>query len=141
MRGLTTEPPAGVMERVRPLAFFINNLAPGLRAGWITLTNRHRVDQFTIDDIPRLSSDDHVSGATRHEAPHAVVLNHHRVLLGSLDDGVGEGRAIDYVNGGPQTIRPDMKPALAKKLLREHAYLLVTTTMGEYLGRYIPPLE
>lgn len=141
MRGLTTEPPAGVIERVRPVAYFINNLVPWLRAGWITLTNRHRVDQFTIDDIPRLSPDDHVSGEIRHEAPHAVVLNDRGVLLGSLDDGVGEGRAIDYVNGGPQTIRPDMKPALATKLLRDHAYLLVTTTMGEYLGRYIPVMD
>jgi len=41
------------------------------------------------------------------------------------------------MNPGPQTIRPDMTPRLAAKLMASNPYLLVTTAMGNYLGRYL----
>ena len=42
------------------------------------------------------------------------------------------------MNPNPQTIRPDMTPRLATKLLKKNPYLIVTTEHGKYLGRYVP---
>ena len=42
------------------------------------------------------------------------------------------------MNPNPQTIRPDMTPRLATKLLKSNPYLMVTTAKGKYLGRYVP---
>ncbi len=137
MRGLPTEPRAGIVERIRPLPYFINNLFPGPRDLWISATRRERIDQFMADDVPRLSPGDRIEASSlRHDSPHAVVLNREGLLLGSIEQVGVEGAAIDHVNGGPQTTRPEMTPALAAKLLKEHRYILVTTGMGEYLGRY-----
>ena len=41
------------------------------------------------------------------------------------------------MNPAPQTIRPDMTPRLAAQLLMSNPYLMVTTAMGKYLGRYL----
>jgi hypothetical protein len=139
MRRLPTEPPASLRERLRPLPYFINNLAPGFRTGWIALIRRTRIDRFIVNDIPRLRPLDRLSSSTRRESPHAVVLSREGVLLGSIDDEPGDGPAIHFVNGGPQTTRPEMKPAMAAKLLKDHPYLLVTDAIGKYLGRYVWP--
>ncbi|HUA35332.1 MAG TPA: hypothetical protein VMA09_17110 [Candidatus Binataceae bacterium] len=137
MRGLPTEPRAGIVERIRPLPYFINNLFPGPRDLWISATRRHRIDQLMADDVPRLSSEDQIAASSlRPDSPHAVVLNRDGVLLGAIEKAGVEGAAIDYVNGGPQTARPEMTPALAAKLLKDHRYILITTGMGKYLGRY-----
>ncbi len=136
VRRLPTEPVATTSERLRTLPYFLNNLAPGPRTAWIKLTGRARVDEFVVDDLPRLTPDDLVPKLLRTKSPRAVVLNRHGVLLGSIDREAEGSRAIDAVNGGPQTIRPDMTPALASTLLGEHPYLLVTTATGAYLGRY-----
>ena len=136
VRGLPTELAVTVAERFRPLPYFLNNIMPGPRAAWIKLSGRARVDEFVVDDLPRLVPDDLVPRLLRTKSPRAVVLNRDGVLLGSIDREAEGSRAIDVVNGGPQTIRPEMTPALASTLLGEHPYLLVTTAMGTYLGRY-----
>jgi hypothetical protein len=136
VRGLPTEPVAMTAQRLRALPYYLNNLAPGPRTAWIKLTNRARVDEYVVDDLPRLAPDDLVPRFHRNKSPRAAVLNRDGVLLGSIDREAEGLRAIDAVNGGPQTIRPEMTPALASTLLGEHPYLLVTTAMGTYLGRY-----
>jgi hypothetical protein len=136
VRRLPTEPAASAAERLRALPYFLNNLAPGPRAAWIKVTGRARVDEFLVDDLPRLAPDERVPKLLRNRAPRAVVLNREGVLLGSIDREAEGARWIDVVSGGPQTIRPDMTPALASTLLGDHPYVLVTTATGGYIGRY-----
>jgi hypothetical protein len=139
MRGLPTDPPAPLSERMRALRYFINNLAPALRAFWIHYSDRVRVDEFMRDDIVRLGPEDRVRPASpASPMPRAVVLNSEGVLLGTIEQSDAAPRALDAMNPNPQTIRPDMTPRLAAKLLASNPYLIVTTAVGKYLGRYVP---
>jgi hypothetical protein len=139
VRGLTTDPPAPLSERIRAFPYFVNNLAPGMRAFWIHYSDRVRIDEFMRDDIVRLGPEDSVPPASPDSpTPRAVVLNLEGVLLGTIDTPDAAPRALDAMNPNPQTIRPDMAPRLAKKLSASNSYLMVTTAKGKYLGRYVP---
>jgi hypothetical protein len=117
----------------------VNNLAPGLRAFWIHYSDRVRVDEFMCDDLVRLGPEDVVPPASPDSpTPRALVLNLEGVLLGTIETSDSAPRALDAMNSNPQTIRPDMTPRLATKLLRSNPYLMVTTEKGKYLGRYVP---
>jgi hypothetical protein len=139
VRGLPTDPPLPLPERIRALRYFINNLAAGLRAFWIHYSDRVRIDEFMRDDLVRLGPEDSVSPASPDSPmPRAVVLNSDGILLGTIEQTDSAPRALDAMNPNPQTIRPDMTPRLAKKLLSSNPYLMVTTAKGKYLGRYVP---
>jgi hypothetical protein len=139
VRGLPTDPPARLTERIRAFPYFVNNLAPGMRAFWIHYSDRVRIDEFMRDDLVRLGPEDSVPPASPDSpTPRAVVLNPEGVLLGAIEQSDPAPRAVDAMNPNPQTIRPDMTPRLAKKLLASNPYLMVTTTKGRYLGRYVP---
>jgi hypothetical protein len=139
VRGLPTDPPATLSERMRALPYFINNLAPGLRAFWIHYSNRVRIDEFMRDDLVRVGPEDDVPAASPDSPmPRAVVLDRNGVLLGAIEQTDPSPRALDAMNPNPQTIRPDMTPRLAQKLLASNPYLMVTTAKGRYLGRYVP---
>ena len=91
------------------------------------------------DDLVRLGSEDHVPPSPPDSpTPRAVVLDRNEVLLGTIERAEPSPRALDTMNPNPQTIRPDMTPRLAKKLLASNPYLIVTTAKGKYLGRYVP---
>lgn len=133
------DPPAPLSERLRALRYFVNNLAPGLRSFWIHYSDRMRIAEFMSDDLARLGPDDSVDpAAARYSAPRAVVLNSDGVLLGTIDQAGPSPRALDAMNSNPQTIRPDMTPRLATRLLKWNPYLIVTSEKGRYLGRYVP---
>ena len=139
VRGLPTDPPAPLSERMRALRYFVNNLAPGLRAFWIHYSDRVRIDEFMRDDLVRLGPEDSIPPASPDSpTPRAVVLNSDGILLGAIERSDAAPRAIDAMNPNPQTIRPDMTPRLAAKLLKSNPYLMVTTAKGKYLGRYVP---
>jgi hypothetical protein len=139
VRGLPTDPPAPLSERVRALRYFVNNLAPGLRSFWIHYSDRVQVAEFMRDDLARLGPENSVPPASpTSPTPRAVVLNTDGVLLGAIEQSDPAPRALDAMNPNPQTIRPDMTPRLAKKLLASNPYLIVTTEKGKYLGRYVP---
>ena len=117
----------------------MNNLAPGMRAFWIHYSDRVRIDEFMRDDIARFGPEDVVPPASPDSpAPRAVVLNSEGVLLGTIETSDAAPRALDAMNPNPQTIRPDMTPRLAAKLLKSNPYLMMTTEKGKYLGRYVP---
>ncbi len=133
------EPPAPLSERMRALRYFMNNLVPGLRSFWIHYSDRVRIDEFMRDDLVRLGPEDIVPPAPSDSpTPRAVVLNRDGILLGTIEQSGAAPRALDTMNPNPQTIRPDMTLRLAAKLLRSNPYLIVTTSMGKYLGRYVP---
>ncbi|HZC45136.1 MAG TPA: hypothetical protein VE243_01600 [Candidatus Acidoferrum sp.] len=139
VRGLPTDPPAPLSERVRAFRYFVNNLAPGLRAFFIHYSDRVCVAESMRDDLARLGSEDPVPpAATESPTPRAVVLDANRILLGTIEQSGAAPRALDAINPNPQTIRPDMTPRLASKLLKSNPYLIVTTEKGKYLGRYVP---
>ena len=139
VRGLPTDPPAPLSERMRALRYFVNNLAPGLRAFWIHYSDRVRVAEFMRDDLVRLGPEDHVpplssrfaNAARRRARSQRSLARHNRTSRTAP-------RALDTMNPNPQTIRPDMTPRLATKLLDSNPYLIVTTAKGKYLGRYVP---
>ncbi len=139
VRGLATDPAAPLSERMRAFPYFVNNLAPGMRAFWIHYSDRVRIDKFMRDDLVGLRPEDVVPPASPDSpTPRAVVLNSEGVLLGTIETLDASPRALDAMNPNPQTIRPDMTPRLATKLLKSNWYLIVTTSMGKYLGRYYP---
>jgi hypothetical protein len=138
VRGLPCEPAPAMREKLRALPYFINNLAPGIRARWIAASRRAQVMQSAKDDLPRLSPTDSAPTPTRSDVV-AVVLNSVGTMLGAIESSAACTRAIDAINPAPQTIRPDMTHRLAAELLRKHRYILVTTSFGKYLGRYEPP--
>jgi hypothetical protein len=126
-------------EKLRALPYFINNLAPGVRASWIAISRRPTVGQCAKDDLPRLRPTDPVALSDVRTDVVAVVLDSEGALLGAIEPGAKGARAIDALNPAPQTIRPDMTHRLAAELLEKHRYILVTTSFGRYLGRYEPP--
>jgi hypothetical protein len=132
------DPSVPLSERARAFRYFVNNLAPGLRSFWIHFSDRVRVDEFMRDDLVRVGPEDVVSTAVPDSPkPRAVVLNPDNVLLGTIERPDAAPRALDAMDPNPQTIRPDMSPRLAKKLLKSNPYLMVTTAKGKYLGRYV----
>ena len=138
VRGLPTEPSTQLSERIRALRYFINNLAPGIRAAWIHYSNRATVRDSMRDDLAHIGPDDSVAAAPAGSpTPLAVVLNNDGVLLGAIDKSDSAPHAREIMNSAPQTIRPDMTPRLAAKLLESNRYLIVTTEHGKYLGRYL----
>ncbi len=138
VRGLPTEPVPQLSERTQALRYFINNLAPGIRAAWIRYSDRAIVRDSMRDDLARLGLDDPVPAAgADSQTPRAVVLNSNGVLLGAIEKSDFASHAREVMNSAPQTIRPDMTPRLAAKLLELNRYLIVTTERGKYLGRYL----
>ena len=137
VRGLPTEPAAPLSERMRALRYFINNLAPGIRAAWIRYSDRATVRDSMRDDLARMGPDDSVASQPASTTPRAVVLNSNGVLLGAIEKSDSAPHAREIMNSAPQTIRPDMTPGLAAKLLETNRYLIVTTDHGKYLSRYL----
>lgn len=138
VRGMPTDPPAPLSERMRALPYFANNLAPGLREFWIRYRDRVRVDEFVRDDLARLGPEDPVPPASpTSPTPRMVVLNSDGILLGAIEQSDAAPHALSAMNSAPQTIRPDMTIRLAAQLLKSNPYLLVTSAMGKYLARYI----
>jgi hypothetical protein len=139
LRGLPCEPAPPIREKLRALPYFINNLAPRIRTGWIALSRRSTVAQSMKDDLPRLGPSDPVATSGARTDVAGVVLNPDGILLGAIEPGARNKRAIDAMNPAPQTIRPDMTHRLGAQLLKEHRYILITTSSGKYIGRYQPP--
>jgi hypothetical protein len=138
VRGLPTDPPTPLSERMRAVPYFVNNLAPGLRSFWIRHSDRVRIEEFMRDDLARLGPEDSVPVASQGSpTPRAVVLDSSGVLLGAIERSDSAPRALAAMNPNPQTIRPDMTRRLATKLLKSNPYLIVTTGKGRYLGRYL----
>lgn len=139
VRGLPCEPAPSMREKLRALPYFINNLAPSIRASWIRISRRATVIECTRDDLSRLRPSDPIPTSAPRSDVLAVVLNSAGALLGAIEPNGKAPRALDAMNPAPQTIRPDMTHRLAATLLKKHRYLLVTTSFGKYLGRYEPP--
>jgi hypothetical protein len=138
VRAMPTEPRLALAERLRALPYFVNNLWPWIRDGWIRLSGRVCVRSMSLAGPAMVGPFDAVpQGGTGEPAPRAVVLDAHRVVLGAIEEaGDVSAVAADAMNPAPQTIRPDMTPKLAAKLLATRSYLLITDANGVYAGLY-----
>jgi hypothetical protein len=137
VRGLPSEPPALMGERIRALPYFVHNLVPAIRQSWITLSQRKTVGDWMTSDLPRLRPDEPLPESFASKAtPLAVVVNDAGILLGAIDQNQPGASAAEAMNPAPQTIRPDMTRGLASDLLRHSPYLLISDAEGRYLGRY-----
>jgi hypothetical protein len=128
------DPAPLLAERVGALPFFVHNLFPAIRATWIRVARRAVVADSARADVARLAPEDPVPTTTRD--PAGVVLDRAGVVLGAVPPTAAGVRAMDAIDPAPQTIRPDMTPALASRLLRRSPYLVVTTADGRYVGVY-----
>jgi hypothetical protein len=140
LRGLPCDPAPAMLQKLRALPYFINNLAPGVRTSWIALSHRPTVLQCMRDDLPPLHPVDRIAHSEARTDVVGVVLNSDGSLLGAIEPNAKSEHAIDGMNPAPQTIRPDMTHRLAAELLVEHRYILITTSLGKYIGRYEPPI-
>lgn len=138
VRGLPAEPAAPMAERIRALPYFVHNLAPAIRQSWIRLSRRKGVGDSMTSELPQLRPDEPLPDSFKSTVtPLAVVVDSAGVLLGAIDQNRPGASACDAMDPAPQTIRPDMTRGLAASLLRDSPYLLITTTEGRYLGRYV----
>ena len=107
VRGLPTEPPARLSERMRAFRYFLNNLAPGIRSFWIHYTDRVCVSEFTRDDLAHLGPEDNVAGASPGSPmPRAVVLSSDGTLLGAIEQSNSAPRALEAMNPNPKQSVP-----------------------------------
>ncbi len=139
LRGLPCDPPPSTREKLRALPYFINNVAPAIRSGWIAISRRPTVGKASRDDLSRLRAAEAISASALRSDVVAVVLGSDDVLLGAIEKNGTGGGPPETINPAPQTIRPDMTHRLAAQLLEHHRYILVTTSFGKYLGRYERP--
>ncbi len=121
LRGLPCDPAPSMREKLRALPYFINNLAPGIRANWIAISRRPTRRENAARTICRACApaDPVMASALRTDVV-AVVLNPDGVLLGAIEqNGKVRAPSLDAINPAPQTIRPDMTHRLAARATRK----------------------
>ena len=96
-----------------------------------------------LKDVPTCSLRERledVKARRRQNQDFCVVVNDRNIVLGIIQgetwDANPLARVADVMQPGPQTIRPDLEPKDAQKLLRHYdgPNAIVTTSDGELLG-------
>ena len=104
---------------------------PAFRSAWILFSRRITVGSRAVADGMKIAAPD-----SRAVVAPAVVLDGNGILLGVVEQADAERRAIDVMDTGAQTIRPDMTIELAESLMDGHEHLVVTEADGRYVGVY-----
>jgi rhodanese-related sulfurtransferase len=117
-------------------------LAAGLETEG-TQAKKVRIRQMIQKDVPTCSLRERfedVKSRRRLDQDLCVVVNDRNIVLGIIQgetwDANPLARVADVMQPGPRTIRPDLDPKEAQKILRHHdaPSALVTTSDGELLG-------
>jgi rhodanese-related sulfurtransferase len=120
--------------------------ADWLAAGWETEgteSKKVRIRQMIHKDIPTCSLRERLEDVKSRRRPSedlCVVVNDRNIVLGVIQgetwDANPLARVADVMQPGPRTIRPDLEPKDAQKLLRNYdaSIAIVTTSDGELLG-------
>jgi rhodanese-related sulfurtransferase len=120
--------------------------ADWLAAGWETEgteAKKVRIRQMIHKDVPTCSLRERLEDVKSRRRPNqdmCVVLNDRNIVLGVIQgetwDANPLSRVSDIMQPGPRTIRPDLEPKDAQKLLRHYdaPSAIVTTSDGELLG-------
>src|SRR5438477_4197294 len=120
--------------------------ADWLAAGWEiegTQAKKRRLKQVLQRDVPTCSLRERLEDVKSRRRPNqdfCVVVNDRNIVLGVIRgecwDANPQARVADVMQTGPQTLRPDMDPKDAEKILRKSdaSSAIVTTSDGELLG-------
>jgi rhodanese-related sulfurtransferase len=120
--------------------------ADWLAAGWETegtQAKKPRIRQMIIKDVATCSLRERLEDVKSRRRAHqdlCVVLNDRAIVLGVIQgdawDANPQARVSDVMQPGPRTIRPDLDPKDAQKILRNYdaSSAIVTTSDGELLG-------
>jgi rhodanese-related sulfurtransferase len=120
--------------------------ADWLAAGWETegtQAKKARIRQMIQKDVPTCSMRERFEDVKSRRRPNqdlCVVVNDKNIVLGVIQgetwDANPLGRVADVMQPGPRTLRPDLDPKDAQKMLRNYdaPTAIVTTSDGELLG-------
>ena len=120
--------------------------ADWLAAGWETegtLAKKPRIRQMIHKDVPTCSLRERLEDVKSRRRPNqdmCVVVNDRNIVMGVIQgetwDANPLARIADVMQPGPRTIRPDLDPKDAQKILRNYdaSAAIVTTSDGELLG-------
>jgi rhodanese-related sulfurtransferase len=102
-----------------------------------------RIRQMIHRDVPTCSLRERLQDVKSRRRPNEdlyVVVNDRNIVLGVIQgtawDANHQARVVDVMQPGPRTIRPDLEPKHAQKILRDYdaPSAIVTTSDGELLG-------
>jgi rhodanese-related sulfurtransferase len=117
-----------------------------LAAGWETegtQAKKSRISQMVRKDVPTCSLRERLEDVKSRRRPNqdlCVVVNDKNIVLGVIEGEIWDAnplaRVVDVMQPGPRTLRPDMDPKDAQKILRHSgkSTAIVTTSDGELLG-------
>jgi rhodanese-related sulfurtransferase len=120
--------------------------ADWLAAGWETEgthAKKPRIRQMIQKDVPTCSLRERLEDVKSRRRPNqdlCVVVNDRNIVLGVIQgetwDANPQSRVVEIMQPGPRTLRPDLDPKDAQKLLRNYdaSGAIVTTSDGELLG-------
>jgi rhodanese-related sulfurtransferase len=120
--------------------------ADWLAAGWETEgteAKKTRIRQMIQKDVPTCALRERLEDVKSRHRPNqdlCVVINDRNIVLGIIQgetwDANPQSRVADVMQPGPRTLRPDMDPKDAQKILRNYdaSSAIVTTSDGELLG-------
>src|SRR5215467_12281185 len=117
-------------------------LAAGLETEG-TQAKKMRLRQMIIKDVPTCSLRERLEDVKSRRRPNqdlCVVVNDRNIVLGVIQgetwDANPQSRIGDVMQPGPRTIRPDLDPKDAQKILRNYdaPSAIVTTSDGELMG-------
>ena len=120
--------------------------ADWLAAGWETEgreAKKVRIRQMIQKDAPTCSLRERLEDVKSRRRPNqdlCVVVNDRNIVLGVIQgerwDANPQARVAEVMQPGPRTIRPDLEPKDAQRMLRNYdaPTAIVTTSDGELLG-------
>jgi rhodanese-related sulfurtransferase len=102
-----------------------------------------RIRQMVYKDAPTCTLRERLQDVKSRRHPNQdvyVVVNDRNIVLGVIQgkawDANPQARVVDVMQPGPRTLRPDLEPKEAQKILRQYdaSSAIVTTSDGELLG-------
>lgn len=120
--------------------------ADWLAAGWQTegtQAKKTRIRQMINKEVPTCSLRERFEDVKSRRRPNqdlCVVINDRNIVLGVIQgetwDASSQSRVADVMQPGPRTLRPDLDPKDAQRMLRHYdsPVAIVTTSDGELLG-------
>jgi rhodanese-related sulfurtransferase len=120
--------------------------ADWLAAGWETEgtdAKKIRIRQMIHKDVPTCSLRERLEDVKSRRRPNqdlCVVVNDKNIVMGVIQgetwDANPQARVVDVMQPGPRTLRPDLEPKDAQKMLKNYSapVAIITTSDGELFG-------
>jgi hypothetical protein len=108
-----------------------------------TQAKKPRIRNMIQKDVPTCSLRERLEDVKSRRRPNqdmCIVINDRNIVMGVIQgetwDANPLSRVVDVMQPGPRTIRPDLEPKDAQRILRNYdaPHAIVTTSDGELLG-------